>query len=459
MTVADLEAVACPVCRGTLEFHGGTRGDELWNGCLTCSSCGRSYGIQFGLPQLYDPAQTGLRDRLMRFVYDAIAPFHDAGARFALPILQLSSSTAGRDAYMRRVDLGSLDGNRPVRVLEVGVGAGANLPLIDRDLPFDVEAEVWGVDLSPVMLAQCRLRTWWEQLDVRLMRADAHHLPFPDASFDRVFHTGGIATYSNPQQALAEMARVARPETPIMVVDEQLAPSAANNPYFVLTFTGLTWYDGNPHAPVEHLPAGAYDVRVEQVSRFYYCLTFRMPAARKPAPAAIPLPARRMAATGDRSMEVKDILTATELAMLERAYDWPTLEKKLNNALPSAYALTGDYVNAIGAAFYGYLPPDDAPPPRSALSLRDRERCLIAILASRGADFNIALHMYIALMNDISAEEIAHILFLAGIYTGVDNFAEALKAEVKMLYMLKSLVASTKYTVDDVWTALQKTFP
>ena len=37
----------------------------------------------------------------------------------------------------------------------------------------------------------------------------------------------------------------------------------------------MTIYDQDPHAPVEHLPADAEDVRVEQVGRFFYCMSFR----------------------------------------------------------------------------------------------------------------------------------------------------------------------------------------
>ena len=44
-------------------------------------------------------------------------------------------------------------------------------------------------------------------------------------------------------------------------------------------FRAVTFYDKDPHCPVELLPEGAVDVRAEQMSRFFYCLTFRVPAA------------------------------------------------------------------------------------------------------------------------------------------------------------------------------------
>jgi hypothetical protein len=48
-------------------------------------------------------------------------------------------------------------------------------------------------------------------------------------------------------------------------------------------FRALTAYDAAPRAPTALVPPDAQDVIEEQVSRFYYCLSFRMPAARPAA--------------------------------------------------------------------------------------------------------------------------------------------------------------------------------
>ena len=112
---------------------------------------------------------------------------------------------------------------------------------------------------------------------MHLLAADAHALPFADASFDRVFHVGGIGGYGDPRLGLAEMARVARPDTPIVVVDEQLDPGSRRSPFHRLVFRALTFYTAAPGSPLALLPPGASAVVPEQVSRYYYCLTFRMP--------------------------------------------------------------------------------------------------------------------------------------------------------------------------------------
>jgi ubiquinone/menaquinone biosynthesis C-methylase UbiE len=132
------------------------------------------------------------------------------------------------------------------------------------------------------MLSQCRRRLAREKRRVRLVHADAHALPFPDAFFDRVFHVGGIATYRDTARALAEMARVARPRTPIVVVDEQLDARGSHSLLRRLAFSAITFYDPAPHAPRECLPPTACDVLEEQVSAFYYCLRFRTDSAAGP---------------------------------------------------------------------------------------------------------------------------------------------------------------------------------
>jgi len=280
MRLADTDALACSTCRGRLEFTGSLAGDHLDAGVFRCASCARAWPVRDGLPRLVDERGVRRADRFMRILYDRLAPLHDPITRALFPPLQGTSEAATRDGYMRRLALGGLrpsEDGAPRRVLEVGVGSGANLKLLDRDLPPDLDVELWGLDLSDGMLARCR-RVLARQpgRTMRLLVADAHALPFPDASFDRVFHVGGIGGYGNPRLALTEMARVARPETPIVVVDEQLDPARRDSLFHRLVFRALTFYTTKAESPVADLPAGATGVVSEQVSRYYYCLTFRM---------------------------------------------------------------------------------------------------------------------------------------------------------------------------------------
>jgi ubiquinone/menaquinone biosynthesis C-methylase UbiE/uncharacterized protein YbaR (Trm112 family) len=268
----DVELLRCPGCRGALALGDARVATRVERGVLHCAGCAREFPIEEGIARFVDESQVAGLEAFMRFIYDHLAVFHDPAVDYLLPLLQWSSAESLRAGYLRRLGLDALDG-RPVRVLEVGVGSGANVPLLDATLPANADVELWGVDLSLGMLAQSQRRLAAAGTRrVRLLHADAHALPFADATFDRVFHVGGIATYRDPARGLAEMARVARPGTPIVVVDEQLDPRRAHSWFHRLAFRAITFYDADP-------AADAADVREEQVSRFYYCLTFRMPVA------------------------------------------------------------------------------------------------------------------------------------------------------------------------------------
>ena len=52
------------------------------------------------------------------------------------------------------------------------------------------------------------------------MHCAAEDLPFADNYFDIVFHVGGINFFSDKARAIAEMLRVAKPGTRLMIADE-----------------------------------------------------------------------------------------------------------------------------------------------------------------------------------------------------------------------------------------------
>src|SRR6202035_247553 len=100
------------------------------------------------------------------------------------------------------------------RVLEVGVGTGANLRYLPPDIDF------YGLDLSWGMLRKCRKKLRKCSGPARLSQAEASHLPFRTEVFDCVFHVGGINFFSDPKRAIREMIWVAKPGTKIVISDE-----------------------------------------------------------------------------------------------------------------------------------------------------------------------------------------------------------------------------------------------
>lgn len=264
--ILGLDALVCPKCRTGLETS------------LACGGCGRTWPIREGLPVLFDDSEIRGNDRLLNTIYDRFAALHDPAVKLTMPLFGTGRESTMRQRYIDRLELDALADQEVVRILEIGIGTGANVARLHAALPKGPKLELWGVDLALGMVRRCQTRLAREgHEDTRLVLADAHALPFADDYFDRVFHVGATNNYSDPKLALSEMARVARPNTPIVVVDERLAPDERHSLYHRAMFRLVTFYDWSPQPPVSLVPAGAANIRDEQIARFFYCLTFSVP--------------------------------------------------------------------------------------------------------------------------------------------------------------------------------------
>lgn len=260
----DEALLVCPDCRGPLRFEGDA---------LTCAE-GSRWPVRDGWVHLFRAEHIPGTERLLWHIYDHFSPLHDPAVRTTLPLVQGGGTEEElRGALMEAMAFRSVPPGG--RILEVGIGTGANLPFLLPYLRPDIE--VWGMDTSLGMLTLCRRRCAVEPAlqRTRLFLGDAHHLPFPDHSFERVFHMGGIAAFRDPGLALREMMRVAKPGTPIAVVDEELDPGRPHRLWHRVCFRAVTFYDPKPHCPVEGVPPDAVDVEVTHPGRFFYLLRFR----------------------------------------------------------------------------------------------------------------------------------------------------------------------------------------
>lgn len=105
-------------------------------------------------------------------------------------------------------------------VLEVGVGSGLNLPLLDAQRV----ASFVGLDPSLPLLARAAART--TDIPTTLIAAFAEALPFDAARFDTVLMTYALCSVDDPARALAEIQRVLRPGGTLVFVEHGAATSA-----------------------------------------------------------------------------------------------------------------------------------------------------------------------------------------------------------------------------------------
>lgn len=74
-------------------------------------------------------------------------------------------------------------------------------------------------DINDAMLESGRDRLIDKGLAIDTVRCDAEHLPFADASFDRVIVSFGLRNMTHKDRALAEMTRVLRPGGRLLVLE------------------------------------------------------------------------------------------------------------------------------------------------------------------------------------------------------------------------------------------------
>jgi len=125
-------------------------------------------------------------------------------------------------AQWRQEALGGLDGD----VIEIGAGTGANLAY------YPDTVQLVATEPNPHMrqIAQRKLdRQSCGPRSVEFVSAPAEDLPYPDESFDWAVSTLVLCSVADPDQVLAELRRVLRPEGRLVFVEHVLDFEDAKN--------------------------------------------------------------------------------------------------------------------------------------------------------------------------------------------------------------------------------------
>jgi len=150
------------------------------------------------------------------------------------------------------------------------------------------------------------------------------------------------------------------------------------------------------------------------------------------------------------------ILKKPELEMIAKQYNPITMGQLLRVGLIARHKPIEPYLDGIGATLYPEFDPSGKSTP---LPSANRERCLVALLASRSRSLELAIHLYLALVNGVAAAELAHILVATGVYTGVDTIGHAFAVTQTTLETLQKLAKAGKVDPATVLGALAKAFP
>jgi ubiquinone/menaquinone biosynthesis C-methylase UbiE len=129
------------------------------------------------------------------------------------------------------------DGVRPGRALDLGCGTGRSLPLFARHV------RAIGLDPCHELLLRARRRA----PGVPLVRARAEALPFRDGAFDTVVSGLVFCSVGDVPRALAEVARVLKPEGALRVLEHVRARGRLAARLQDLTQPAWTWFTGGCH--------------------------------------------------------------------------------------------------------------------------------------------------------------------------------------------------------------------
>jgi ubiquinone/menaquinone biosynthesis C-methylase UbiE len=141
-----------------------------------------------------------------------------AGHNWSLPFYDPLVKLLGGDSARRvLVDQAALQPTH--RVLEVGCGTGTLLMLVTREHP---RVEVIGLDPDVKALARAKRKADAASVSIQLDRGFSDALPYPDASFDRVFSCfmfHHLKDLDEKQRTLREVRRVLRSSGRLHLLD------------------------------------------------------------------------------------------------------------------------------------------------------------------------------------------------------------------------------------------------
>jgi phosphatidylethanolamine/phosphatidyl-N-methylethanolamine N-methyltransferase len=143
---------------------------------------------------------------------------------------------SGRQRAMQLLDL-----KRGEKVLIVGVGTGADLPLLSAGV------DATGIDYSPDMLAKARLKLDRCAATVKLIEGDAQTLLVNEASFDAVILNLILSVIPDGNACLRSALRALKPDGRVVIFDKFLPEGKLVSPArkFINLFSSLLGTDIN----------------------------------------------------------------------------------------------------------------------------------------------------------------------------------------------------------------------
>jgi SAM-dependent methyltransferase len=204
-----------PSDTGGLVYAGGIDADGMiLSGKVRSPASGETYEVKNGYLDL-------LENRLGAANVANLGNFLPGAGRAYEPLWRVHSLTLlTGESFSTGRELGTISElvgvERGGLYLDLGCSAGLYTRGLARAL--GDRGDVVGIDISPSMLGEAARRAREAGVAPSFARADAHHLPFADASFSGAVCGGTLNELGDPARALRETRRVLEPEGRLAVM-------------------------------------------------------------------------------------------------------------------------------------------------------------------------------------------------------------------------------------------------
>ena len=201
MKKETLLLICCPNCKHELILNERQNsGDEVVNGVLECSSCGKSYDITEGVPRMVLNSDE----------------WEDLAKSWGYQWCKVTGGKLETDTYYGQTEDEELasffnymgitrDDLRGKRVLDAGCGCGRLTKALGR-----YGAQVIGIDIAASI--ECIQDYCRPEPSVDIIQADTTAPPFPDASFDYVSCKLTLCYVPHPEDAFQTISRLLKPD-------------------------------------------------------------------------------------------------------------------------------------------------------------------------------------------------------------------------------------------------------
>jgi ubiquinone/menaquinone biosynthesis C-methylase UbiE len=234
------------------------------------SNQGSDSEIQFiqGIPNFVDNDLLGKEELVSLSWYRSNSVDYDDYLPLTFEILNCDEFEERRKMYE------ALDIEPGMRILEIGCGTGRDSVEIAKLLSEQGELFLQDISIDILTIAIDKFsQRVKSDLSIQFFLSSASSLPFPDNYFDRVFHFGGLNTFSNIQGSLKEIVRITKPKGRVLLGDEGIPVWLRNTDFFKIMNSTNHHYSHLP--PLEDLPKEARNLRLEWfMNNAFYFLVF-----------------------------------------------------------------------------------------------------------------------------------------------------------------------------------------